>query len=71
MIYTTVQGDMWDSIAYKTCGDVRYTNKLMSLNLQYADIFIFPAGIKLRIPEVEASADLAILPPWKRGNGHD
>ena len=33
--YTTVQGDMWDSIAYTQLGDEAYTDRLMNLNRQY------------------------------------
>ena len=45
--YTTVQGDMWDAISYKAFGDVSYTDKIMSLNHKYYDMYIFPAGITL------------------------
>jgi len=65
--YTTVQGDMWDSIAYKQLGDIAYTDKLMNLNPAYCHIFIFQAGIVLRLPEKVAHIDDA-LPPWKRVN---
>lgn len=63
--YTTVQGDMWDSIAYKQLGDVFYTDELMRLNMNYHDTFIFPAGVELILPEISTPvADN--LPPWKR-----
>lgn len=63
--YVTVSGDMWDSIAYKILGNEAYTDKLIKNNLQYKNIFIFPAGILLDIPniEIKKSAD---LPPWKQ-----
>lgn len=64
--YTTVQGDMWDSIAYSQLGDVAYTDKLMNLNLQYRDIYIFPAGIVLNLPDVVAEPISDSAPPWKR-----
>lgn len=64
--YTTVQGDMWDSIAYSQLGDVAYTDKLMNLNLQYRDIYIFPAGIVLNLPDVLAEPISDSAPPWKR-----
>ena len=35
MTYTTVQGDMWDSIAYKIFGNAAATDQLMALNQQY------------------------------------
>lgn len=63
--YITVSGDMWDSVAYKIWGNEMYTDKLIKNNLQYKNIFIFPAGILLDIPniEIKKSAD---LPPWKQ-----
>lgn len=64
--YTTVQGDMWDSIAYNQLGDVSYMDKLMNLNPQYLDIFIFPAGITLRLPDAVAESVAESTPPWKR-----
>lgn len=63
--YTTVQGDMWDSIAYAQLGDVSYTDQLMRLNRQYIGYYTFPAGIVLKLPErKERTAET--LPPWKR-----
>lgn len=64
--YTTVQGDMWDSIAYTQLGDVAYTDKLMNLNRQYRDYFIFPAGIVLTLPDAVAERVPDSAPPWKR-----
>mgnify|MGYP001049290366 FL=1 len=63
--YTTVQGDMWDSIAYKQLGSTSHTDKLLNSNLQYRDIYIFPAGIVLKLPEIRQAAETS-LPPWKR-----
>ncbi|SHG90483.1 tail protein X [Tepidibacter thalassicus] len=64
--YTTVLGDMWDTIAYKTLGDEKYTDKLIKNNLQHRHTAIFPAGIVIDIPEIEVEVS-AKLPPWKRG----
>lgn len=64
--YTTIAGDMWDGIAYKTLGDEAHTDKVMKANPQYRAVFVFPAGITLTIPEVETAVS-ADLPPWKRG----
>lgn len=63
--YTTVQGDMWDSIAYAQMGDVAYTDKLMQLNQQYLDYYTFPAGIVLVLPDPINNVDGG-LPPWKQ-----
>lgn len=66
--YTTVQGDMWDSIAYCQLGSVAHTDLLMRQNLRYYDIYMFPAGIVLELPEVNAATDSTAdtLPPWKQ-----
>ena len=69
--YTTVQGDMWDSIAYSQLGSVAHTDLLMRQNIQYHDIYIFPAGIVLNLPDVDATTDSTVdaLPPWKQVAG--
>ena len=55
---------MWDSIAYRELGSEAYTDKLMRLNQAYREIYIFPAGIELQLPEVEQAARPAEnLPP--------
>lgn len=64
--YTTIAGDMWDGIAYKTLGDEAYTDKLMKDNPKYRHLVVFPAGIVLSIPAPERTVS-ADLPPWKRG----
>ena len=54
--YTTVQGDMWDSIAYSKIGSVAYTDKLMRANQEHAGYYILPAGITLTLPDVDTTA---------------
>lgn len=66
--YTTVQGDMWDSIAYAQLGDVAHTDKLMNANLAHREYYIFPAGIVLTLPDVAIPAGDS-LPPWKQVAG--
>jgi len=63
--YTTAQGDMWDSIAFSQLGSVSHTDKLINLNRQYREYYIFPAGIVLALPEIEPGAT-DNLPPWKQ-----
>lgn len=63
--YTTKSGDMWDVIAYEQLGSTAYTNLLIRANLEYREIYIFPSGIVLTLPEIEAPVD-SRLPPWKR-----
>ena len=62
--YTTVQGDMWDLIAYSQLGDVAHTDKLLTLNRRFLDYYIFPAGIVLVLPEIRLPVS-DTLPPWK------
>lgn len=62
--YRTVQGDMWDGIAYKTMGSTAYTGRLMTLNRDYLDCYTFPAGVVLILPEPQAEVS-DTLPPWK------
>lgn len=66
MTYTTVQGDMWDSIAHSQLGDVKYTHILMKANMKYRNTYIFSAGIKLEIPDVSTTSVSNSLPPWKQ-----
>lgn len=68
LTYTTVQGDMWDSIAHNILGDVAHTDKLMLQNPQYLDYYTFPAGIVLTLPEITGDATMA-QPPWKQVAG--
>ena len=63
--YRTVDGDMWDSIAYRQLGSCDYTNRLMRLNQSYIGLFIFPAGIELVLPEIKSNP-VNPLPPWKK-----
>lgn len=65
MTYTTVQGDMWDSIAYKIFGNVAATDQLMALNQQYLHTYIFPAGVVLTLPKPKRKA--SSRPEWCRG----
>lgn len=63
--YTTIQGDMWDKIAYTQLGDTAHTDKLMNANLRYREYYTFPAGIVLVLPEIPENT-INSLPPWKQ-----
>ncbi|MBE3586572.1 MAG: tail protein X [Thermoanaerobacter sp.] len=63
--YVTIQGDMWDGIAKKTLGSEYYMTDLIDANPDYREIIIFPAGIRLVIPDISIPIP-QILPPWKR-----
>lgn len=66
--YTTVQGDMWDSIAYAKLGNTSYTDALMNQNPEHIGYYVFPAGIELVLPEVDKNTAEARA-PWKQVAG--
>lgn len=66
--YRTVQGDMWDAIAYRVMGSTDYTGALMAANRAHVGTYIFPAGVELTIPDV-ATVTSDDLPPWKQAMG--
>lgn len=63
--YTTVQGDMWDMIAYKVYGQEGSMTLLLEANQTYKDVAVFPQGVVLNCPDYEAAA-ISTLPPWRR-----
>lgn len=66
--YTTVQGDMWDSVAYKAMGSEKYAGALMRRNAKYLNFYTLPAGIALNLPEKPVTVN-DNLPPWKGAPG--
>ncbi len=64
--YTTMQGDAWDSIAYRLWGDERLFMELVNANPDHLDTVIFPAGVKLNVPERPTAAIKLELPPWRK-----
>lgn len=67
--YTTIQGDKWDSVCFKVFGSSEYVDRLMMLNLEHVDLYVFPAGVVLQLPVVLPEERSAKLPPWKEVNG--
>ncbi|MCE5199907.1 MAG: tail protein X [Armatimonadota bacterium] len=63
--YTTIQGDMWDSVAYKLYGDELKMTELIAANPQYATTVVFSAGVVLKVPQISALTSV-IVPPWKQ-----
>ena len=61
--YTTISGDTWDMIAFKTLGNEMLTDSIITANRQYRTVFIFDAGVELVIPQVTEEFE-AGLPPW-------
>ncbi|MDD3534238.1 MAG: tail protein X [Candidatus Cloacimonetes bacterium] len=62
--YYTVQGDMFDGIAKKHYGDERVGVAIMQANPEYMDMVIFPANVKLWMPDYELSST-SKQPPWR------
>lgn len=62
--YTTIQGDMWDSISYKVYGTEKHVGLLMKSNPRLLNIFIFSAGTTLSIPDVDIGEE-ADKPVWR------
>lgn len=63
--YTTVQGDMWDRIAYKLFGTEAAMNALLEANQDRKDIAVFPSGVVLTVPDYTPTKTDR-LPPWRR-----
>lgn len=63
--YTTVQGDMWDKIAFDQLGSENFTDKLISANPEHRDAYVFPCGIVLDIPDIDTTTRDNSVPPWK------
>ena len=64
--YKTVQGDMWDGIAYKIYGNEKYMKELIEANYDYIDYAVFPAGIMLIVPEINTTSSETVgLPLWR------
>nr|DAN35265.1 MAG TPA: tail protein [Caudoviricetes sp.] len=63
--YRTIQGDMWDGIAFKVYGNEAYMNVLLESNQEYAQYVILPANLILNCPDVDIRATIN-LPPWRR-----
>lgn len=64
-VYVTVQGDMWDKIAYEQMGSENYMGELIQNNDSLIDYVIFPAGIEINIPEIDDTQ--MEMPSWRAG----
>ena len=63
--YSTIQGDMWDWIAFKVYGREGCMSELLKANEQHREITVFPAGVQLTCPDIPAESS-RVLPPWRR-----
>lgn len=61
--YTTIQGDTWDHIAYKTLGSEYLLPLLLDVNSKHRKVVIFSGGVTLTIPDVD-TAEVTERPEW-------
>ena len=64
MAYTTIQGDTWDSIAYKLFGAEKYMKNLIEANQELLEILIFSSGITINVPEIP-NEETEDAPIWR------
>lgn len=64
--YTTVQGDMWDTVAYRLWGNEKLFHYLLAANPACHGMVVFPAGVSLAVPTLTTEqCTTAMDPPWK------
>ena len=65
---TTIQGDTWDTIAFRMYGNALRAQELMEAreNIRLLDIQVFPAGIPVTVPEAAAQTAADDLPEWRK-----
>ncbi len=67
-VYTTISGDAWDLIAFRVydgVGGESLTSRLIEANPEHIETVIFPAGVRLIVPDVPLPVP-ETLPPWMR-----
>ena len=69
-IYTTAQGDTFDSIAFWLYGDEKYMKELIEANWDKADTLVFDSGVQLIAPDVYEDED-EDLPFWREEDSKD
>ena len=69
-IYTTQQGDTFDSIAFWLYGDEKYMKELIEMNWDKAHVLVFDAGVKLYAPDITEEED-EDLPFWREASDND
>lgn len=63
-IFTTRQGDTWDSIAHSVYGNEAYMQEMIRMNWPHVDTLVFDGGVDLEMPDRIAYTPPG-LPPWK------
>ncbi len=67
MVYVTVQGDTFDSIAFEYYTDEKLASVIIEANPEYADTLIFDEEAELSIPVIEEEEETpSTAPPWRK-----
>ena len=69
--YVTIQGDTWDSIAYRLFGSEKYMKELIEANWPQAEVMVFSSGTVLNVPELKENYDDLDAPFWRRLEAYD
>lgn len=64
--YTTIQGDMWDSISKKLYRTEKHVRELMEANTSYLSTLVFSDGIVLNVPTIATEEEITSVPPWRQ-----
>lgn len=64
--YTTIQGDMWDSISKRLYGTEKHVKELMESNKGYLSTLVFSDGIALNVPIITIKEESNNMPPWRQ-----
>lgn len=65
--YITIDGDRWDTVAYKAYGDPMRYPEIAAANRTVALDAVLKPGTRLNVPVLETvEVDTNLLPPWKR-----
>lgn len=62
----TLEGDRWDLIAYRAYGDPYAYERIIVANPELPIVPVLPAGLRVRVPVLDAPKVSTGLPPWKK-----
>ena len=69
-VYTTKQGDTFESVAFLLYGDEKYMKELIEANWDKADVLVFDSGTELIAPDIYEDAEDG-LPFWREDDDED
>ena len=65
-LYTTKDGDSFTQLAFDFLGHEQYADRIVRFNPDHADVLLFDAGEKLRIPIYDQEPAMETVAPWDR-----